>query len=232
MDLAQVKSNIGKQFKLSGEKLEGLFSGKPVKIKSAVDVEAAGKYREVFRRAGGIIDIVPSGETPVAPVKKKVPPSSREPVTTAVDEAADLELMPANTGSLIDIAPPAPPAPRVDIEDFSLSPAGALFPEAESAAPANIDTSHLQAAEPNSGSLEEFAVNKEPVHIPDITHLQATSPGEGSLLDVVDEQPAPAPPDTSHLQAAPPNTGSLADCVEEKTPTQLPDISAIKLADQ
>ena len=185
-DLAQVKANLGKQFKLTGGKLDALFSGKPVRIKSAVDVDTAGKYREVFRRAGGIVEIVPAGQPPMgAAVAKPAPaaqPRTAAPVEPASPPSAapdgEMELLPARTGSLIDVARREPPPVEADIDQFDLAPVGSPFPEHEPVPPANIVTDHIQAAPPNSGSLEEFAQHKEPVAIPDISTMAALSPGE------------------------------------------------------
>lgn len=229
-DLAVVKTNIGKLFKLSGSRLEGLFSGKPVRIKSAIDVEEAGKYREAFRRAGGIIEVVPHGQRPLPPSGEG--PTEEKKPASATRAAPEFELMPAHSGSLIDVARPVPTPVEPDLMNYSLAPAGALIPQAEPVESPKIDTSHIHAEPANTGSLEEFAERKDPAPIPDISHIHAAAPGEGNTEDLVPPSPAPEPPDTSHIHAAPANSGSLEDCVEEKPPVQIPDISNITLADQ
>lgn len=77
-ELPQVKSNIAKVFKLAPEKVEKLFSGKPVALKRGVDKAQAMKLRNALARAGvlGVIkaDVLspqvteetPAVEAPVA----------------------------------------------------------------------------------------------------------------------------------------------------------------------
>ena len=61
-DPAEAKRKVGAIFKLEGEKLERLFSGKPIPIKRGVDMDQAVKYRVAFRDAGALVDIVPAGQ--------------------------------------------------------------------------------------------------------------------------------------------------------------------------
>ncbi|PVV15187.1 MAG: hypothetical protein B6D72_02530, partial [gamma proteobacterium symbiont of Ctena orbiculata] len=61
---AEVKRKIGAVFKLEGEKLDRLFSGKPVPIKRGIDMDRAIKFRVTFRDAGALVDIVPAGDPP------------------------------------------------------------------------------------------------------------------------------------------------------------------------
>jgi hypothetical protein len=53
-ELEQVKLNVGKLFKLSDEKVEKLFAGKPVAIQRGVDKEKAIKVRAALTRAGAV----------------------------------------------------------------------------------------------------------------------------------------------------------------------------------
>lgn len=218
-DPEAVKNNIGNRFKLAGDKLEKLFSGKPVLIKSGVDASTAGKYRETFRQAGALIDIVPSGQKPVAP---KLAPEAPVRETTP----GTLKILPLEAGDLSDIARSTPPLEVPAADEFSLSPAGALLPESEPEPVQEIDTSHLEAVPPNSGSLEEFGQVPEPAPIPDISGLETVAPDKGDLSDTAEPvEPAPIP-DLDHLEA---HASSLEDCVEEKEEKPIPDISDMKL---
>lgn len=223
---ADVKSNIGKMFKLTGSKLEALFSGYPVRVKANLKAEEAGKYRQAFLNAGGLISVVPAGSTP--PVPERAPAFSPQPSTGYKGD--EMQLFPANTGSLIDTATPIDEYNLATADQFSISPAGALLPDS-SAAPAYDwdEISHMEVLPANSGSLEEFEMPKKPVDIPDTSNLHTVDGGD---LSEGAERPAAVDiPSTDHLQATPPNTGSLEDCVEEKTPVQLPDTTGIILAD-
>lgn len=217
----EVKRTIGDRFKVTGDKLEKLFSGKAVLIKSGVDAATAGKYREIFRQAGALIDIVPCGQKPAKP---------KLDTTTPVREAAisdELKLMPLEAGNLSDTARKTPVFEISESEEFGLSPAGALFPDSsETERSTEIDTSHLEAAPANTGSLEEFADTPPPASIPDISQLEAIEPGKGNLDDGAEPVPVTPVPDIDHLEAS---ASSLEDCVEETEETPIPDISDMKL---
>jgi len=225
---ADVKSNIGQMFKLSGSNLEALFSGSPVRIKTNLKAEEAGKYRQAFLNAGGLISVVPAGSEP--PVPERAPAFSSQPGSISGNQKDDLQLFPANTGSLIDTATPRDEYNLALADQFSLSPAGALLPESSAPAAFNLDDiSHIEVMPANTGSLEEFEMPKKPVDVPDTSNLHTV---DGGNLSDGTEQPAAADiPSTDHLQASQPNTGSLEDCVEEKTPAKIPDIGGIQLID-
>ena len=53
-ELPQVKSNIAQVFKLAPEKVEKLFSGKPVALKRGIDKAQAMKLRNALARAGAL----------------------------------------------------------------------------------------------------------------------------------------------------------------------------------
>lgn len=215
----EVKRTIGERFKVTGSKLEKLFSGKAVLIKSGVDATTAGKYRETFRQAGALIDIVPSGQRPAEPKPDVAKPPRETP-------SGELKLMPLEASDLSDTARKTPELEIPDSEELSISPAGALFPDASAAPSPEIDTSHLEAAPANTGSLEEFADLPSPAPIPDISQLEAVAPDKGNLSDESEPVTATPVPDIDHLEAT---ASSLEDCVEEKEETPIPDISEIKL---
>lgn len=63
-DIEEVKKNLAALFKVTDEKIEQLFSGRPVRIKKKVDHATANKYKEAMEKAGALCSIVPfSGET-------------------------------------------------------------------------------------------------------------------------------------------------------------------------
>ena len=145
-DPALVRQRVGELFKVDGDALERLFTGQPVRVKKAVDVETASRYRARFREAGALIDIVPSGQTPPASSKPETEtqnvPGQAPNAGTEASPFADL----AEPGAILDETPPAPPA--------------------------DIDTSGLEALPANTGSLEDCREDKEPRPIPDISHLR------------------------------------------------------------
>lgn len=57
-----VKRNLAGLFRLSAERAEKLFSGRPVVIKRGVDETTARKYEAAFRKAGAVCELRPAGE--------------------------------------------------------------------------------------------------------------------------------------------------------------------------
>ena len=145
-----VKRKVAKLFKVSEDAVDRLFSGKPLRVKQNVDADAASRYRAAFRDAGALLEIVPNGSPP---------PQRRAPA-------------PAES-NVVDITPTADdtPAPSAG-GDMSLAEPGATLDHTPAPPPADIDTSALSAQPPNSGSLEDCRVDKDPYPIPDISHIQ------------------------------------------------------------
>ena len=57
-DLAEVKANIAQLFKLSDAKVEALFSGRDIVIKSGLELKAANVYRAAIKKAGARVNLV------------------------------------------------------------------------------------------------------------------------------------------------------------------------------
>lgn len=162
-NLAEVKARIGRAFRLSDDKLDALFCGKQVRVKANIKAEEAGKYRQVFRDAGGLIEIVPAGSAP------QVAESSPAPVSPP----DDIQLLPANTGSLIDTAKPVPKFDLSGVDHLDLAQADDT-PLDNSVTPsfdweAVTDVEVLPA---NTGSLEDCSEQKKSVEIPDISSMK------------------------------------------------------------
>lgn len=159
----EVKARIGKLFNTSGDQLEQLFSGEPMKIKNAVDQETAIKYRVAFRNAGALVEI---RSTDAGTGK----PQDAQPAEATADEG--MVLLPPNTGSLIDCATPVEPATIPDISDLSLASPGTVLDETPAPPAADIDTSELHLTPANTGTLEDCQVAKKPAPLPDISQLK------------------------------------------------------------
>ena len=235
-DPAVVRQKVGEVFNANSAVLDQLFSGNPVKIKKAVDMDTAIKYRVKFRDIGAVVDIRPSGQAAPpaaspsatakpAPVEKDTPVSP--PVTAAEKSAGPsaLDSSLAAPGSIIDETPETPPA-RYATDQFELGPA-------------------------NQGSLEEFAETVIAAPIPDISTLDVSTSDEpldstappaplevdtgnmqiDTFAEALDETPPPAPAniDTSALTASEPNTGSLEEFDSRPEPVPIPDTSKLEM---
>jgi len=194
-NLAEVKARIGRAFRLSDDKLDALFCGKPVQIKANIKAEEAGKYRRVFRDAGGLVDIVPTGSKPQGSESSPASASQPEPAS------AGIQLLPANTGSLIDTAKPVAEFDLSSADHLSLLPADKI---------------------PPGNSVAEFDLSSA-------DHLSLL-PADKIPPDNSNE-PSFDWENVSQIEVLPANTGSLEDCAEEGKPVPIPDISGMKLVD-
>lgn len=198
-DPAEVRRKVGALFKLEGDRLEQLFSGKPVAIKRSVDMDRAVKYRLAFREAGALVDIRPSGPVQTAPPptaapQTAVPPAPVPPQPREADESG-LSLSPPQGFDLSDCAQIPEPQPIPDISNLGLDQPGATLDRHEPPPPLQIDTQSLHLAE--VGPLPEAP--ETPVAPIDTSELTLSAPEEGSLEGYQQPQ-APAPvPDTDHL---------------------------------
>ena len=248
-DFETVKEKVGRVFKANETTLEKLFSGKAVKIKNAVNMDTAIKYRVTFRDIGAIVDIRPCS-TPETAM-----PQEQDQQQGQGQDQAQTQASPEP-----EAATQAPLAGQTSADAVTTSSPVAL--ESTLAAPGSIidDTPPVAAAQieaefdlgpANQGSLEEFAENIEPAEIPDISALDianTTGPLDDTPqpppLDVdisglqvdpfagdLDDTPPPPPAeiDTSELTASAPNTGSLEEFDSRPAPVPLPDISKLKI---
>lgn len=225
-DPEAIKLAVGDLFGISGAKLDALFSGTPIRIKKNLNADKAGRFREVFRNAGAVVQIVPAGKPP-----------GENPSQQTTATSGGLNLAPAGSRLSTEpaVAQPPPGANIPPTDHLKIAPQNPFSDPPPSAGndahmTVEIATSHLEAAPPRSGSLETFTQQRAPVPLPDISSLSLAPLEE----ETKDEEEAESPemlPDTSHLQASPPNSGSLEDCTEEKPPVPIPDISGLSLDD-
>jgi hypothetical protein len=142
-DAVAVRSAVARLFKVDGDRVDRLFSGKPLRVKHAVDAEAASRYRATFREAGALLQIVPSGD-----------PAPAGPVAADQGISAGRATQPSGT------------------QGMQLAEPGATIDHTPAPPPTDIDTGTLEALPPNTGSLEDCREDKAPRPIPDISHLK------------------------------------------------------------
>lgn len=83
-ELAQVKANVSKLFKLSDGQVEKMFSGKPVAIRRGVEKEQALKLSAVLVKSGALA--VVKASAPVAEQPKPKVVKEPQPKTKVVKE--------------------------------------------------------------------------------------------------------------------------------------------------
>lgn len=146
---ADVRAALGKRLRLAPERVEALFTGKPVVIKRDIDTATAEKIRCTFAEAGAICEISgPNASEPAA--TSSAPPSATESTATASGAAVS---SPTRTGgktqgpgddpnqTIIDLPIPG------DLGDLALAPAGNLVDTRDDTPAPDIDTSELAVVE-------------------------------------------------------------------------------------
>ncbi len=157
--LALVKANLAKLFQSDGARIEALFTGRRLVLKSDLDPQAAEKYRSTLERAGIVVTIEPV-PVQVEEIEMAPPPDEpgfvRRPTKMAEPwvprdcyMAAFVEVQApayevAEAGSDLQPQKPAMAAPRLNLDQFSLAPAGSDMGQApRPSAPPAPDTDHL-----------------------------------------------------------------------------------------
>jgi hypothetical protein len=238
-DPEEAKRKIGAMFKLEGEKLERLFSGKPIPIKRGVDMDRAVKFRVAFRDAGALVDIVPEGQpapnpaarpTPPQRPAAPIPPARPAPAAAQPTEAAAAVQPDASDLSLADDGPlPTPAEPEVnpvEVPDYGLSAPkdfnlSNCTPEVEAAPLPDISAMHLD----KEGAVLDETPDAEPLEI-DTEALELDEPG-ATLIDT--EEVPPPEIDTHQLSMSAPREGSLEAYQKPVEPAPVPDTAHLKL---
>lgn len=159
-DGAQVRENLAKVFKADAARIDGMFSGKRVVIKSNLPEAKARNYQAVLAKAGAVVELVASGAQAAEPAPAATTPSSATPTaapkqssaTTARSpqpppQAPDLTI--AEPGVILVEYQPPPPA-EFDTTQFDLAEVGVTLIEPAPVVPADFDTSTLALAPPGA----------------------------------------------------------------------------------
>lgn len=149
--IVDVKQRLAELFTADPDRIDGMFSGRPVVIKRGLDQPTAERYQASMQKAGAVVDIRPaanSGESSTQP-----PVAKTEPASSVVPQLPD--------------------------EDMELAPVGAdvLTPEQRrDFTPANIDTSYMTVAEAGTEVLKEDERKVVPDRDVDTSHLSLDDP--------------------------------------------------------
>ena len=166
-DLATVKANLGKIFKMEAPRVEKLFSGQPVLLKKDADQATAMKFRAVLKQAGAECELRPVAEA-------ATPPSAPQPSAPVRDTAAAVRAdsqgdAQASTGELETVGTIRTGGTGFS-GAFSVAEVGAKMDNSDKKAPPPApDVSHLSMAQAGE-VLGQKKEEKAPV-VPDISHL-------------------------------------------------------------
>lgn len=150
-----VKQRIAKLFKLDQAGVERLFGAKQVFVKRAVDHATAERFREVFRRAGAVAEVVRVGGAPDEVLRFD---DSDDEDTDAVSPAPTVTAAPAPPPQASKSATPASEAlsKTPPSEAWSIAPPGAELEElSDLGPPQHPDTSNLSLVEGDDWSPED-----------------------------------------------------------------------------
>ena len=189
-DPDQVRRNLAQLFKMDPERVEKLFTGKPVVLKKETDQATAMKMRAALKKAGAECEMKALGGDE-GPAQPQSPPAQSQAETSPAAESRGSDPG-ASPGESQPEAAPVSSGSGVSMEDK----------------PANLETvgtirtggtgfsSEFEVA-PAGADLEEGGSDEEPVN-PDISHLSMAPPGTD--LEQLQEEDEVEVPDISHLK--------------------------------
>lgn len=233
-DPAEAKHKIGAMFKLEGEKLERLFSGKQVPIKRGIDMDQAVKYRVAFRDAGALVDIVPAGQPAPDPASRPTmtprPMAPKAAVSSAAQTAsASATESTQSSLSLADGPLPTPsdmPTTPIAVPDFGLS-SPQDFNLSDCTSP--VESAPLPDISAMNLDEEGVTLDESPEPAPleiDTEDLTLDAPG----VTLIETEEVPSPPiDTDRLSMSEAHEGSLEGYQKPVEPAPLPDIGHLHL---
>ena len=229
---AVVKKRLGGLLKLADDRLEALFSGKPVVLKKSADEAMAVKFQAAFKKAGARLRVLEAeDEDPPGAVSEPEAADESPSTPTAEPEAApsargaDAMAVAAVGEDLLSAAERQPDV-VADVETEHIKLQGAVFstPDEPEPGPAGPDVSHLDIAEPGVrlGPEDEAvpAVELDPDF--DIAEVGVVLVEGSEVEPVIDV-------DSVDFDVAPPGEDLLERGESEAPPA--PDTSHIKLED-
>ncbi len=178
-----VKRRLRESLKLSEARVEKLFTGKPVVVKRSVDEATAEKYQEMFKKAGGQLQIVP------------VEDATDSAQSAPAKEAAPLESDDAPEEATAESAPPATDTDETQIPDFDVADVGVAMADETEEVPAEVPDPDFEVAEVGSDMLLEPAVVVAREINVDFDVAEV-----GADIGDRDDRPPPPAPDVSHIK--------------------------------
>ena len=223
--LAQAKQNLSRLFKVTGSKLDLLFSGEPVVLKKNLDFDTATKYRVAIKKAGARVDLVLVA--PANAEKTKPKPDSRSAPTTP---PAHLEKAPGVTAGSVEAAV----SNQVDYqiaESIALTPVGTTISEEEAREDLPlIDVSSMSLSDLGADLLKPNERESLPLVEVNTSHMSLAEAGEDLLLAEEKARRESLQLDLSGYSVAELGT-TLGEPAQPLSSTP-PDISRLKLIDE
>ncbi len=148
-ELQQVKDNLARIFKIDTEKVEKMFSGKPIAIKKSVDQDTALKYLQAMKKAGAMVNAYSQAGTQVDLTR---PQEASSPQDAAKHSPSTLTI--AAPGERI-LPPQSVVEAQFNLEGISMAPVGADVTDPEPPPPPfQANLSNLSMAEVGTNVLD------------------------------------------------------------------------------
>jgi len=147
--LDQVRNNLARLFQADAQRIELLFSGRRLVLKSNLDAAAAEKYRATMERAGAVaavvelaVEEIEMAPPPLVPGRARVVPRDAYMAAFSEVDAPDFGI--AEVGSDMQDPKPELVVVALDLSAFSVAPVGADMGQLPAAPVVAVpDISHL-----------------------------------------------------------------------------------------
>jgi hypothetical protein len=234
-----VKAHLAKMLKASPEKMQVLFSGKPVVLKRTTDKAEAVKYGGALKKVGADVKvkILKPSAADQQPAAIKKPASNDDPIAyeiptadnkPTVPDTSNLSLAP-NEGNIVEPSA-SPPPPQIDLSGISIKENdGSPLVESKPQIKADIDLSGFSLSENDGSPL--VAPQKAATPKVDAPDYGLDEPG--AVLETLKADVKLLEPDTSGMSLAFPGSNLLNP--EEKDlgpPPKAPDTSKLSVVKQ
>lgn len=239
-ELDVVKNNMGKLFKISGPKLEALFSGKTIILKRNLSFEAANKYRVAIKKVGARIDLLPVKTDQEDKENERTPAKTQGKAVFNVGGKSDTNQphVPSQefpSPKTLDEKPlhSQPPHESDSVEDdsaFSLAPVGAEVlteSEKEVVVPVVVDVSAISLKDTGGDLLNSEEKRQYETLDLDLSDVSLAEAGEDLLKDSEKKEVLEKEVDISNLSIAEPGAQLGVPSSEPIPPA--PDVSNITL---
>ncbi len=176
---AEVRTNLARLFRTTEERIERLFSGNRMVLKTGLDRPTADKYRDALRHAGAVVSVVSVREETPEPVSEPetAPPQAPPPAAKGTPESA-----PANRA--VFTPAPGPDAAPTNRAVFTPAPG----PDAEPQARAVFTPAPGPDAPPGTETARHASPEDEPAEDGGLT---LAAPG-AVLLPPAERAPRPS----------------------------------------
>lgn len=149
--LADVKQNLAKLFKADPARIEQLFSGNEITLKTDLDETTAAKYKAILEQAGALVQL------------KSTQPShaAAQPITPAKHGLLNVQPRDAYMAAF----------QHIEATDFGIAALGSDLTEPSEQPVTHIDTSRLSLA-PVGSNLQDPTKEHSHISVPDTSHLK------------------------------------------------------------